>query len=115
MTALVIGKVTEILAAMGETLMYIARTTDICCRYGGEELAVILPSTEVYEAGAIANRLKIKLTEYLPDDRAVTVSIGVASSGKTIGTHQELVETADTALYEIKHSGKNRVLVVTDR
>ena len=39
-----------ILAAMGETLMSRARATDICCRYGEEKLAVILPSTEAHEA-----------------------------------------------------------------
>lgn len=101
----------RILAAMGSTLMHVARDSDICCRYGGEELAVILPLTDVQEAALIANRLKMELATQLPDGRTVTVSIGVASCGKKIETFQDLVEKADEALYNVKKSGKNRVEV----
>jgi diguanylate cyclase (GGDEF)-like protein len=104
----------RILAAMGRTLMRVARDSDICCRYGGEEFAVILPLTDVHKAGVIANRLKTELVERLPDGRIVTVSIGVTSCGKKTGTYQDLVEKADAALYQVKKSGKNRVLVIAD-
>jgi len=104
----------RILAVMGRTLLRMARDSDICCRYGGEEFAVILPLTDVHEAGAIANRLNKSLAERLPDGQTVTVSIGVASCGKQIRTYRDLVETADAALYEVKKSGKNRVEVVVD-
>ena len=104
----------RILAAMGRTLMHVARDSDICCRYGGEEFAVILPLTDVHEAGVIANRLKMELVERLPGGWTVTVSIGVASCGKKTGTCRDLVEKADAALYQVKRSGKNRVLVVAD-
>jgi diguanylate cyclase (GGDEF)-like protein len=104
----------RILAAMGRILMRVARDSDICCRYGGEEFAVILPLTDVHEAGVIANRLKMELAERLPDGRTVTVSIGVTSCGKKTGTYRDLVEKADAALYHVKRSGKNRVAVVTD-
>ena len=105
----------RILAAMGETLILAARASDICCRYGGEELAVILPSTDAHEAGVIANRLKLKLAEHLPNGRPVTVSVGVSVCGKTTGTHQDIVERADVALYKVKRNGKNHVLVATDK
>jgi diguanylate cyclase (GGDEF)-like protein len=104
----------RILAAMGRTLMQVARDSDICCRYGGEEFAVILTLTDVHEAGVIAKRLKMKLAQHLPDGKTVTVSIGVASCGKETGTYQYLVEKADAALYEAKRSGKNRVVVVAN-
>jgi diguanylate cyclase (GGDEF)-like protein len=104
----------RILAAMGKTLIRVARDSDVCCRYGGEEIAVILPLTEVHEAGVIADRLKIEIAERLPGGRTVTVSIGVATCGKNIGTYQDLVEKADAALYQAKKRGKNRVVVVTD-
>lgn len=104
----------RILAAMGRTLMRVARDSDICCRYGGEEFALILPLTDVHEAGATANRLKMELVERLPGGRTVTVSIGVASCGKKTGTYRDLVEKADAALYQVKRSGKNRVEVVVD-
>ena len=103
----------RILAAMGKTLMRVARDSDICSRYGGEEFALILPLTDIHEAGVIANRLKMKLPEHLPDGREVTVSIGVASCGKKTRTYKDLVEKADAALYQAKRNGKNRVVVDT--
>lgn len=104
----------RILAAMGRTLLRVSREADVCCRYGGEEFAVILPMTGATEAGAIAVRLNRELAERLPDGRLVTVSIGVASCGKQTGTSRDLVERADAALYRVKRSGKNRVLVAAD-
>ncbi|NTV04394.1 GGDEF domain-containing protein, partial [bacterium] len=104
----------RILAAMGRTLVRVSREADVCCRYGGEEFAVILPMTGATEAGAIAVRLNRELAERLPDGRLVTVSIGVASCGKQTGTSRDLVERADAALYRVKRSGKNRVLVAAD-
>lgn len=104
----------RILAAMGKTLMRVARDSDICCRYGGEEFAVVLPLTDIHEASAIANRLRIELAERLPDGQTVTVSIGVASCGEKTKTYRVLVEQADAALYQVKKSGKNRVAVVAD-
>jgi diguanylate cyclase (GGDEF)-like protein len=104
----------RILAAMGRTLMRVSRDSDICCRYGGEEFAVILPFTDAQEAGGIATRLKKELLERLPGGRTVSVSMGVASCGKTSRTYRGLVEKADAALYQAKRSGKNRVVVVAD-
>jgi diguanylate cyclase (GGDEF)-like protein len=104
----------RILAAMGKTLIRVARDSDICCRYGGEEFAVVLPLTDTQEAGVIANRLRMELKERLPGGGTVTVSIGVAACGKKTKTYRDLVERADTALYQVKRSGKNRVMVVAD-
>jgi diguanylate cyclase (GGDEF)-like protein len=104
----------RILAAMGDTLMRVARESDICCRYGGEEFAVILPSTDIHEAGAIAGRLNRELAERMPGGQTVTVSIGVVACGETTTTCQMLVQKADSALYLVKRNGKNRVMVVVD-
>jgi diguanylate cyclase (GGDEF)-like protein len=104
----------RILSTMGRTLMHVARDSDICCRYGGEEFAVILPYTHIHEAGEIADRMRKDLAEILPDGRTVTVSIGVAACGKKTRTFRHLVERADAGLYEVKKSGKNRVVVVAD-
>lgn len=104
----------KILAVMGKTLMRLARDSDICCRYGGEEFAVILPLTDAHEAGAIANRIRRELVEDLPDGRKVTVSIGVASCGKKTRIFQDLVKETDVALYHAKRNGKNRVEVAAD-
>jgi len=104
----------RILAAMGKTLLRVARDSDICCRYGGEEFTVILPLTDIHEADLIANRLKTEIVERLPCGRTVTVSMGVASCGKDASTYRKLVETADTALYQAKKNGKDRVVVATE-
>lgn len=104
----------RILSAMGKTLLRVARDSDICCRYGGEEFAIILPLTKIQEAEGIAHRLNTELAERLPDDRTVTVSIGVASCGKKIKTYRSFVETTDAALYSAKESGKNRVVVAAE-
>ena len=105
----------RILAAMGRSFMDIARDSDICSRYGGEEFAVILPMTDVREAGVIANRMRTELTKLLPCGGTLTVSIGVASSGRNTETSRDLVEEADAALYRAKRRGKNRVVVAADR
>jgi diguanylate cyclase (GGDEF)-like protein len=104
----------RILAAMGGTLLREARDSDICCRYGGEEFAVILPLTDVHEARVLASRFKKELAERLPGGRTVTLSIGVASCGKSTRTYPDLVEAADTALYRAKKTGKDRIVVVAD-
>lgn len=105
----------RILAAMGRKFSALARNSDICCRYGGEEFALILPLTDIREASAIADRLRTELVESLPDGSTmVTVSIGVVSSEKKIRTSQELVKNADAALYQAKRSGKNRVVVIAE-
>jgi diguanylate cyclase (GGDEF)-like protein len=105
----------RILAAMGCTLMNMARDSDICCRYGGEEFSVILPLTDIDEAGTIACRMQEDLAEQMPNGRTVTVSIGVASCGEKTRTFRDLVEKADAALYQVKRSGKNRVMVDGNR
>jgi diguanylate cyclase (GGDEF)-like protein len=103
----------RILAAMGRSLMHVARDSDICCRYGGEEFAAILPLTDVHKAGLIANRMKMETAATANGQRRVTVSIGVASCGKKTRAYRDLVEKADAALYQVKRSGKNRVEVDT--
>ncbi len=99
------------LAALGEIIERTTRTSDICCRYGGEEFAVILPATDVEEAGLLAERLRVGAECGKPDDRRLTVSIGVAACGADTSTAQALVEKADAALYRAKRGGKNRVEV----
>lgn len=101
----------RILAAMGATLMHVARDSDICCRYGGEEFAVILPLTDMQEAGEIAERMRTEMAEPLSGGGTVTVSLGVAACGKKTLRYQDLVERADAALYQAKETGKNRVAV----
>jgi two-component system cell cycle response regulator len=90
-----------------------ARDTDVCCRYGGEEFAVILPDTAASEADVLARRIHrniASVTLKLPREyQPVTVSIGIGSSSNFNGGEGELIiEQADQALYRAKRNGRNR-------
>ncbi|HVN24368.1 MAG TPA: GGDEF domain-containing protein [Syntrophorhabdales bacterium] len=93
------------------TLREQLRPTDIVCRYGGDEFAVIMPATDIYDAARIATRLQqaiasIPLKKLLP----VSASIGVAEySAASKGGSEEFVHQADMALYKAKKNGKNQV------
>ncbi len=89
------------------------RTTDLCCRVGGEEFAVILPEatpeTAVVRANAL--RLDIKGMELRHADQPlgrVTVSIGVAAFPTHASTPQQLLQIADACMYKSKVQGRDR-------
>jgi diguanylate cyclase (GGDEF)-like protein len=92
----------------------INRPRDEAFRYGGEEFAVLLPNTSIKGAKSIAEEIRhqVEHTEVSTSEGSVsmTISAGV-SSGIIIGIDQEalLLEQADKALYEAKHSGRNKV------
>lgn len=94
------------------------RHTDVAIRYGGEEFVVLLPETDVAEAIELATRICHATDQAAPilsdfPDVHVTVSIGVASfpvHGSDLGT---LMSTVDRALYEAKHSGRNKVVLAS--
>jgi len=96
-------------------------TIDTCCRYGGEEFAVIMPELEIQQAVKVANRLKKSVEEAIfiitdtKMESKVTVSIGVASvAGDEDVTLEELVKKADDALYLSKRNGRNQVTYFPD-
>ena len=87
------------------------RCTDILSRFGGEELAVILPETTLKVAIKLADRLRRGFLQHFTDeDLHVTISIGISSiNGTEETTGMEMVRQADKALYKAKDGGKNRV------
>ena len=101
----------RVLTYLGATLSAGTRVSDICCRYGGEEFAVILPSTNATEAGVLAERLRDKVSRTPSGYPAVTVSIGVAACDDSTKISSAFVRKADAALYQAKGAGKNRVVV----
>ncbi len=86
------------------------RATDIVCRYGGDEFAVIMPSTALSSALLIAGRLRQSLTRaVLKSGLPLSASIGIAEAGADFsGTGEDLVRAADAAMYRAKRNGKNR-------
>ncbi|MEQ9691774.1 MAG: diguanylate cyclase [Bauldia litoralis] len=94
----------------------IKRPADTAARYGGEELAAILPDTSPEGAVLLAEDFRNAVRELaIPhsgsDKGIVTVSIGVSTLGRgsTIGAHDDLVHRADEALYAAKEAGRDRV------
>jgi diguanylate cyclase (GGDEF)-like protein len=91
-----------------------SREADYPARYGGEELAVILPHTDLEGAHAIAERIRTSV-EALRIPRMdqqgtlkITASLGVAASNR--GEKDALIAEADAALYDAKRQGKNRTV-----
>jgi diguanylate cyclase len=87
------------------------RNTDISCRFGGEEFAVMLPNTPSEAAQITAEKLRalIETTPVVIDAEksiALTASFGVADVGETL---DELLNYADQAMYQAKNSGRNLV------
>lgn len=90
------------------------RTEDILARYGGEEFAVICRGTPLLNAGVLGERLRTRVElenfDYQGTRLPVTISVGVAALPEAnVATASELVRDADSALYEAKRSGRNRV------
>lgn len=108
----------RIAAAIAEC---VHRPGDLIARYGGEELAVLLPATHASGAADLARRVRIAVEnaglahEDSPPGKVVTVSIGVATMDPRLvdatGGGDELVAIADAALYEAKRDGRNRFVV----
>ena len=93
------------------------RPSDLACRYGGEEFAVILPMTSLDGATLLAARIRQALAdEALPHGASpigrVTASIGVSCIRPLPGqSAQELIRSADRALYLAKNSGRDRACI----
>lgn len=103
------------LIQLAQVLSHTARAVDYIVRYGGEEFAVILPSTDQNQGLTAAERHRRAVEECpFPNQECqpgknLTVSIGVASFPEHAKTPFDLVYRADQALYEAKHDSRNRV------
>ncbi|MEQ1730909.1 MAG: GGDEF domain-containing protein, partial [Vicinamibacterales bacterium] len=102
-----------ILAAVGAQLTAALRSTDLKCRYGGDEFLVILPDTPLGGAQRAASALLAEVSRIAVEAQGVlvspTISIGVASALDHETEIAPLVGRADAAMYEAKRAGRNRV------
>ena len=94
-----------------------SRTTDFVCRYGGEELCIILPNTSAEEALFNARRIN-KAIENMEielnnsEKGKVTISVGVATFPDNADSAENLVKHADKSLYYAKEHGRNQVVCI---
>jgi len=103
-----------VLRKVAEILKKTVRASDIVARYGGEEMAVILPNTNLEDAVVTANKICKAVNEKpfkLLDDIecVITISLGVATYPMHGQVPQELIEIADKGLYNAKENGRNQV------
>ncbi len=104
----------RMLVGVAKILKKMIRETDMAARYGGEEFSIILPSTELEGALALAERIRTSVEEETfpcPESHPlnITVSLGVAMFGGSEVEHpNELVKLSDKALYLAKESGRNQ-------
>ena len=106
-----------VLKQVAQTLKKNSRTTDYVCRYGGEEMSIILPNTSAEEAIYSAMRMNKAVAEKdfqlnSTDKGKVTISVGVATFPDNAQTTQELIEHADKGLYYAKEHGRNQVVKI---
>jgi diguanylate cyclase (GGDEF)-like protein len=104
-----------VLRQVAQTLKKNVRATDIVCRYGGEEMSIILPNTDLSEAISTAQKIcervagqKYKLSN--GKDANVTISLGVATYPKDGEEAETIISNADKRLYEAKNNGRNQVI-----
>ena len=103
-----------VLRQVAKILKNNSRATDYVCRYGGEEMTIILPNTSAEDALFNANRICKAVADtpfhLTPVDKVnVTISLGVATFPDNAQTPQDLIEWADKGLYYAKEHGRNQV------
>jgi diguanylate cyclase (GGDEF)-like protein len=105
-----------VLQGISQEFQSLCRDTDVPCRYGGEELALIMVGTPIDKAQIVCERIREQIAALAwarHPERAVTVSIGIAG---TTGPAPEIspdawLDAADKALYTSKQQGRNRITV----
>jgi diguanylate cyclase (GGDEF)-like protein len=100
-----------LLTAVARTIREQVRASDIPGRLGGDEFALLLPNMDAQAASGYVEKLRNRLLGAMTENGwPATFSIGVASYKVAPQDFDLLVKQADTLMYEVKHSGRNRVL-----
>lgn len=105
----------EVLRQLARLMAEDRRANDLCARYGGEEFCILLVDTAKETAGQVAERLRARVAEHPFPNAAsqpggtMSISVGVATYPGDADSVIALVRAADSALYEAKRGGRNRV------
>ncbi len=106
----------ELLRSFARLIYRVLRSTDIVCRYGGEEFGIILPATAAGDAEAAAERLReaVERSRFVGASGealdGVTASLGVATHSTGMPSRSELIRRTDEAVDAAKEAGRNRVV-----
>jgi len=100
----------EVLKKVASILLNSTRSEDCTARYGGEEFAVLLTGTSGEVAAEVAERIRARVESQKFAGRKITLSIGIAEFPDHGQSADEVIESADEALYAAKRAGRNRVV-----
>ncbi|MBD2481104.1 GGDEF domain-containing protein [Planktothrix sp. FACHB-1365] len=108
-----------VLQEISQFLIGNIRQSDIACRYGGEELMLILPRTSLEEAKILAEKLRLgverlRLEKHDPFWENLTISLGIATFPVHGLSSLQIAESADAALYQAKAKGRNCAITATE-
>jgi diguanylate cyclase (GGDEF)-like protein len=105
----------EVLASVARVLHTVVRVSDVVCRIGGEEFAVILPDVDSHGAATVAARIAEQIAQTAFDDAgAVTASMGIAHAPAHASGSRELASCAEAAMMSAKASGGNTIVMFDD-
>jgi diguanylate cyclase (GGDEF)-like protein/PAS domain S-box-containing protein len=109
-----------VLQSLADLFRTFFRATDICCRYGGEEFAIILPESSAQDAAVRANALRsevksLRLQYKKQNLGPLSLSAGVAAFPEHASASDELLKMADQCLYESKACGRDVVTVASPK
>jgi diguanylate cyclase (GGDEF)-like protein len=109
-----------VLQEVGKLLMQNIRPGDIACRYGGEEMTLILPDADVTVAKQRAEKIRkaikqLRLEYHPPQLGSITVSLGIACFPTHGNSGSAIIQVADAALYTAKAQGRDRAVVARTR
>lgn len=99
------------LVKIAEILRKTTRAVDSVARYGGEEFLVLLLESTLATAGSVAERVRARVASEAFEGGKVTVSIGAAEYPSHGDTPEELIASADAAMYQAKGAGRDRVAI----
>ena len=101
----------EVLKATASAMKAVCQLKGRCYRWGGDELAVLLPNHTIHEARAVAERIQetVSHLELEKHSERITVSIGLASFPGSCSSSEELFQRSDDALLHAKEAGRDRI------
>jgi diguanylate cyclase (GGDEF)-like protein len=105
----------EVLRTISSVVSSLLRETDIFCRIGGEEFAIVMPETELKDARVVSERLRKSVAELSEElvPKPLTVSVGLSHMTRW-DSNKSLFKKSDKALYQAKDSGRNQVITAED-
>lgn len=104
----------QVLREIAGLLRDTVREGDFVARYGGEEFAALLPQTDLESGRRVAERIRAVVEAHSFAHRPITLSIGAAEFFRNGNSEEELLSSADRALYAAKNQGRNQVVFFSD-